>query len=705
MQTSSVMQAKLEEQKKNDQAEIENFKKLQPELKRSIFTFDDKQFNELANQIKNWRTLWGGDAISTEIISAAILCGNEHVFNYFSLRDLITKENDIKRLFRQALAHGTHRMVDTLVKLYPELLDLRPENENIVSYTIRHVSTEALYRNGKFKDEATRKKLTDWRLGVATQFSADEKPEIKFSGSLDILNLLIFHLGKRAGEVIESPDAKGRVLEEVLTHLEKHADWVANDANDPIVNVRFEPKSNVIPTLKGTIELRNWNNNPRLPITLVYDLSETYKILKRELDKHHKQNGAAGVELVKSELHQRLSQVQENLSNVSSTVGGLTTYVHHTATLLGAERKEDMQRFTQMIANHKNAKEFYDYVKVQLGAFHNYCTGVMGGNSPKDGSLSLASNILEISSSVIGSIPVAGSFLEKLAEAASFAVKKVDTERETNLAKSVALLGTTKETGKVFELVARKLTSCYFQPLEEILATREEAKEQRGKLEKVVAKGKEKLLHENPLSPAQQLAAYVVMQMINDVLNNNVKLEKEIQAKGLAAILITSATEQEPKTTQGLKKFWLDMLSKIQREGLRTKVGNEINPADVITRSGIKTPQYYYSGNDLVPATYGWRLLENDQYPEIARLPITAAPAKIPLFLELGKAAPPVNPELLPQIYGSNSASASPQLPQSITGSPVVYALVGANVKSTQNSIPTLNTSQPPVYATSAFVN
>ena len=654
------------------QKQLEQTNALNASLLDAIYDFDNSALDLALKKGANVNAIginWEqrDEPTSMSPLGLAVKIGNLYAVEQLLINnaDVYGKTETGGSIIWEASKRGDDRIVKAILRKFPRLAEVTFNDEKeILNRNLLHNLIFSLYPYSVIQDGSWENNNKDLRLLLIDYF--DEKsvqlPQhpltVAYYGNLDMVKVLdSFH-----PRLVTMKTKAGFTPLDVVNNPREFKQYFYDASKKGAIQCLTEDSDPNPHILKFKIHIRNRLDAKEFPVTVIFDFSKLQAALQKMAESlpdfqiiqtvHEVKNQ---ISMVNGDLGQRLIQVQDKLSTVQGQVGGLAIVVKRHADLVGVDDLEDFNNFLANIENRKNAKAFFKHVEVGLSAFHVYCTNVKGGGTVKSGSLDFVATILDVSSNLVGSIPVAGSILEKLVNVASAGVKKVDEARETNIAHSVAKLGTITDMVPIFKEVARQLTECYFQPLEEILATAEEAKEQYNKFQKTIEKGKKLLLKEQPLSPAQQLAACAVMYIIDEVLVNSAKLKEENTQKQLTAILLDSVIGHEASKSEGLRKFWDKMLSTIQREGLRTKSGAIINPVDILTRSGFIFDNHFYTGKGLEPVNFGWRHVKTIELIKNFELNEISAPTKLPLILPTFKQNPPVNPELLPEIYGTNS--------------------------------------------------
>jgi hypothetical protein len=628
------------------------------DLLTGIYYYDNPRLDESIKEGANINAIGVGWFARDKPTTFSPLAMAVKINNQYAVQRLLEEGADVygkteqgQPTMGEAVKRGNYRIVQALLMVDPNLATVPHCNSEQSKGSQLHNAVFSLYpyqiineSTWNQNNQAAKQLLIDYY--EEKKVILPKKLTAVYEGNLDMVKVLAQYpdmaMTKCEGENSFSP------LEGVYDPRKyKQYFFDANGSPDPknpdaieCLTKDNDPNPHI---LTFRIHLADRSDANPIPVTLTVDFTKLQIALQKMAESSPIFITQRANQLAEENrrLAEESRQLQHRLAAVHAQFGGLAVTVQKHSDVVGVDKIADFQRFQAAIASHENAKAFFKYIEIGLGAFHNYCTNVQGGGSPKEGSLELAASILEIGSGLIGTIPVVGSFLEKFTNVSSSFLRKVDKERETNIAKRVASLGTMKDMAQVFQTVAHQLTECCFQPLVEILATADEAKGQYTQLQQMAAKTKKAVLKEQPLSPAQQLAATAVMCMIDEVLVSGDKITPKTSNEQLANILLNAVINRKVASSDdALGKFWEAMLSKLQRDGLRTKKGTIVNPVNILGRSGIMANNQFYMNQHLDFMQFGWRnlKLKSVEFEEVSKnlnLHLIGAPSKLPRTLDL----------------------------------------------------------------------
>lgn len=393
-----------------------------------------------------------------------------------------------------------------------------------------------------------------------------------------------------------------------------------------------------------------------------------------------------GMQETGKKLNAELAAVQEKLSNVQGVTTQVTQEMKHVKETVHYDEKQEIERFTLLIKSHPNAKEAYTHFKIGLEAIHISAFAVKGGGvTVSDGPLSLVASVLDMSTELVDMIPLIGSAASKFFGLASTATQAMDTTRQTNLFENIAAMASSKEARKIFEAVARKLTMAYLLQFER-LATKQIAQEQMSRTQQALQNAKGKALNSRFKSPAEQVTAFCILWMMDEVFNNAHKLDREIAEKGLETLLLNAVTQHKP--AEKLTTFWNEVTAKLGINAIPTQnasgaiSGETWHPADFWTAPGVMVQNsadvQYFAGNNSNVAKFGWRLGSAEDVEALGLRPTTTSSANSSLSV-----TPPPSPKVM---------YAYPKIPQVAASSNT-----NGSVASTQPLKPALKPKNPPI--------
>lgn len=437
--------------------------------------------------------------------------------------------------------------------------------------------------------------------------------------------------------------------------------WIGNDSNVNVLDILADPVKykkyfcgNLVTflesadkdTLTFKVKLTNRNNSsPKLEVIVDYDLKE----VKNRIETYMKFSAThGGVDLktltedfqgkiadhLKDERTKTTMQMEQHLTAAQLT---LSTEVKNIKESVNFERRAATEDFVKRISTHPNAQAAYKSFKIGLEAIHISALAVKGGGvTVSDGSFSLVASALDMSTELVDMIPVIGSAVSKFFGLASVAAKEIDATRQTNLFENIAAMATAKEARKIFESVARKLTLAYFQQFER-LATKEIAQAQMSRTQQGLQNAKGKVLNNRFKAPTEQVTAFAIIWMMDEVFNNAHKLDdKELTEKGLETLLLNAVTQHTPP--EKLTKFWNEITAKLGINAIPTQTpsgatsGETWHPADFWTAPGVMVQNsqtngavQYFAGNNTNAAKFGWRLGSLEDVAALGLRPTTEA--------------------------------------------------------------------------------
>jgi len=333
-----------------------------------------------------------------------------------------------------------------------------------------------------------------------------------------------------------------------------------------------------------------------------------------------------------AELQSQLDAVQAKLSDVHGATTQFTQEMKNVKETVHYDERQEIERFTLLISSHPNAKEAYRSFKIGLEAIHTSALAVKGGGvTVSDGPLSLVASVLDMSTELVDMIPLVGSAASKFFGLASKAATEIDGARQTNLFENIAAMATGKEARKIFEAVARKLTTAYLLQFER-LATKQIAQAQMSRTQQSVQNAKGKVLNSRFKSPAEQVTAFAIIWMMDEVFNNAHKLDdKEIAEKGLETLLLNAVIQHKP--AEKLTTFWNEITAKLGINAIPTQSASGAtsaetwHPADFWTAPGVMVQNnsdiQYFVGNNTNVAKFGWRLGSLEDVAALGLMPTT----------------------------------------------------------------------------------
>lgn len=331
------------------------------------------------------------------------------------------------------------------------------------------------------------------------------------------------------------------------------------------------------------------------------DLLALAKKVEDEVHERHQQ--------FRADMDSRLATVQRRLSDVQSKQNVLSD--------LFQSELEDRQAVARFKA-HPNLLAFYRRFYIQLEATFISFKAVSGGQVVgKSGDFAVAKSIFEFCSDSVSITPIVGPAAEKFLKwTVGAALDAADDARQGNTANNISRLVTVNEAGKCAEAIARALTQMYDWQLRQ-LATIEQAQARQNALQANTQKVKKSLLREQFIAPAEHLAVFAVAWVMDALYNIHTKTVNG-QAD-LVQILLTEITQREPSGK--LLRFWGAVTAQLGWGALPTQTGDLWTPEDLLTRSGIQTPEGYFVGEKTDYQRFGWRLGTADDVKALGLAP------------------------------------------------------------------------------------
>jgi hypothetical protein len=553
----------------------------------------------------------------------------------------------------EAAAHGNVYMVRKLLANGANPLDYRKGTclplmlETITSSALLESESRWRYENeSSDTDNADLKKqVSDFFLqegcytppkpSAAIPFDAPEHViHVHYEGKLEILGELL------ARHVSPTMPVSGTTRSplELVRNPAKHPTAFQADPKEELEYVGTEAGNPNV--LLFEMKFRNKRNTGTLPTKIVvhYDFEPSRYLIEGALlhspqvhavtqslaSKVEEDMRATGNRLdtqlvtVQTSVQAQLMVVQGQLSDVHGATTQFTQEMKTVKETVHYDEKQEIVRFKAFIKSHPNATEAYKKFKIGLAAIHTSALAVKGGGvTVSQGSFSLVASALGMGTELVDMIPVVGSAASKLFGLASAAAQQIDETRQTNLFKNIADMADPKEARKIFEAVARKLTMAYLQQFDR-LATKEVAEQQMSRTQQFVQNAKGKVLNSRFKSPAEQVTAFAIIWMMDEVFNNAHKLDREIEEKGLETLLLNAVTQHN--SPEKLTTFWNEITAKLGINAIPTQSasgaisGETWSPADFWTRPGVKiedgqnsSAAQYFEGNNTDVAKFGWR--------------------------------------------------------------------------------------------------
>jgi len=359
---------------------------------------------------------------------------------------------------------------------------------------------------------------------------------------------------------------------------------------------------------------------------------------------------------------QAVKKVDAAVKDVDEATKKVDQAVQNVRDLGHFDEKEEIERFKAFIKNRPNAEEAYNTILSRLKSIHKSAQAVAGGGVVvSEGSLSLVAKVLDVSTEFVDAIPLVGTAASKFFGLAASATRQVDGIRQTNIYENIAAMVPARGAGEIFESVARKLTMAYL-PAFERLQTKEEARAQTGSATALVQKS----LKGRFISPAERVAAFAIIWMIDDVFNNMHQLEHELKKpNGLETLLLNVVTQRKPE--QGVETFWNTIVAKLGMNQIPTRtpsgaISTETwHPADFWTRPGVKLEDsqgvQYFAGNNTNVAKFGWRSGSMADVAALGLVPTTEAATPLANSRLTAPVPPPPSPRMMVHAYTPSSTS------------------------------------------------
>jgi hypothetical protein len=627
-------------------------------------------------------------------------------YNTLAFEELLKRGADINKASKgdfvplfHAVSHGNLRIVRALIARGADPLDYRQGStclsvalECIKSGTLLEPQSRWRYENESPDTNNTvlKQQISDFFLqeGVYTPpkpnqaipfVAPDHAIHVYSQGNLDIIGFL---LNRQVSPTIAVSETDRSPLA-IVQNPTKYFDVFDAEPDEQLKYIGTETENPN--TLLFTMTLVNKRSTGTIPSIVVhYDLEPARKLIEGAVAHLNPHTLAVTASLSREmqetgeKLNAQLTEVQRRLSDARCKTEQVEQEVKYVKEAVHYDERQEIAEFNLLINGHPNAQEAYQRFKIGLEAIHTSALAVKGGGvTVSQGPAALVASVLDMSKELVDMIPIVGSAASKLFGLASKVATEADHVRQTNLFKNIADMATAKEARKIFESVARKLTMAYLLQFER-LATKQTAQEQMSRTQQSLQTAKGKMLNSRFKSPAEQVTAFAIIWMMEEVFNNahTDTLAKEIAEKGLETVLLNVVTQRRPP--EKLTAFWNEITSKLGINAIPTQSvsgttsGETWHPADFWTAPGVvvenASGSQYFTGNNTNVAKFGYRLgsIEDVQAlgltptTETAVLPQSSAPTKPSTPTIKSSANDTLNVELAP----SPMAYAYPNAPK-----------------------------------------
>ncbi len=533
--------------------------------------------------------------------------------NEYAVQELIKKGADVcasdyRKIPAISLAVlvGNEKVVNMLLTHEPKLIDVVFNGRTLLHLALIQLTSYSIINHG----ECESKDIYDILLKrFQRDFSGYYPPKvpdnlvINYKGNKSLISLLL----NKKPNMVSAIDNNGMTPLDIVTNpiTWKHIFYDANGQRTiRCITLPSDPNTHLLTFL---ITLSDILVGDKYPATLNFDFTDLRLLFQKV-----QQTLLSASTQQEHHVMQRLETVQRQLDNVSGVVQNVTEVVQDVRKVGNYDRKDAIESFTAALKTHQNAEEAYKRIQIALEAIRTGALAVASGRvTVGEGRLSIVASALGLGESLVKSIPIIGEIASVILKLGSAGTKKLDEIRQTNLSKNIAAMATNKEAKNIFESVARKLTEAYFEQFEKI-ATKELAKAKMGTGAQAVKKVKGKMLNSRFISPTEQVIAFAIIWMVDEVFNEANNLDEKIAEVGLEAMLLNVITQR--KSAEKLRTFWNQVTEKLTINAIQTMSGETWHPCDFWTMPGIAVPlenntgYKYFMGNKNDPRRYGWRL-------------------------------------------------------------------------------------------------
>lgn len=535
----------------------------------------------------------------------AINCQNE-----YAVQELIKKGADVYALdYRKipvislAVMVGNEKIVNMLLMHEPKLIDVIFNSWTLLHLALIQLTSYSIINHG----ECESKDIQDILLrNFQIDYYAPKPPDhvvINYTGNKSLISLLL----NRAPSMMGALDKNGVTPLDIVTNPISYKHVFYDSNGQRTIRCITLPSGPDTHLLTFQITLGDMFGGHRYPATLNFDFTDLRLLFQKV-----QQTLLSASTQPDHHIMQRLDTVQRQLDNVSGVVQNVTEVVQDVRKVGNYDRKDAIESFTGAIKTHQNAEEAYRRIQVALEEIRTGALSVASGRvTVGEGRLSIVARALGFGESLVKTIPIIGEIASIILKLGSAGTKKLDEIRQTNLSKNIAAMATNKEAKNIFESVARKLTEAYFEQFKKI-ATKELAKEKMGTGAQVFKKVKGKALNSRFISPTEQVIAFAIIWMVDEVFNEANNLDEKIAKVGLEVMLLNVITQRKP--AEELRTFWNKVTKKLKINAIQTMNGETWHPCDFWTMPGIAVPlednsgYKYFMGNKNDPRKYGWRL-------------------------------------------------------------------------------------------------
>jgi len=231
------------------------------------------------------------------------------------------------------------------------------------------------------------------------------------------------------------------------------------------------------------------------------------------------------------------------------------------------------------------------------------------------GKLGVAGGGVKLCGTVVGLVPIVGESIKNTMQVVGDGMKQVDAIRMKNLRKNISLLGTLGEFQKVAEYTARLVAERYvnqigqLRTLEEELAAIEHDKscgklykKVKSKIKDKLKKGRRMLLKDFIRSPSQDFAEFLVLQLLDAMMEEKFEDIKTLPEDFLRTLVIA------PENRQTTEKIQRRLSKGFGVNTLVTKKGETWFMGDICLRSGIQIGSEFFIDESakMEPKKYGY---------------------------------------------------------------------------------------------------
>lgn len=497
--------------------------------------------------------------------------------------------------FSEAILHGNEKVVQAMLAEDPKLLDMKfgAEKHTPLHTALLRLTTYSLIEDGDWGSRELENQVAGYYNGLRETLPTPLPAFVSYKGNLDVINILI----RQNPRFLTTPNGLGFTPLDIVMNPRKYWDRFSDSQGRKTIRYLTSDQDPNDALLCFQATLTDRTGSERFSIVVHYDFTTLRGLFASVADVR-----VLGVEHQVREHTGQMASFRTEVEGVRSELSTVKYQQDVLSTIFQSdiENRQAVERFRQ----HPNLLSFYRRFYIQLEASFISFKAVAGGQVVgKSGDFAVAKSIFEFCSDSVSIAPIVGPAAEKFLKwTVGAALEAADDARQTNTVNNVSRLVTLKEASACAEIVARWLTDRYHWQLQQ-LATLEAVQSELGKVQATLQQAKHSALKEQAVSPAEHLAVFAVTWVM-DVLYN-IHKQTVNDSDDLSRILLAAVTEREP--SNALLAFWGSVTAQLGWGVLPTISGDTWRPEDLLTRSGLQTPQGHFGGLKTDFVRYGWR--------------------------------------------------------------------------------------------------